>query len=305
MNSENKLMLLVDGNFLIFQSFYASYNKYNPNSVLVAKDGTTTNGVHVFFQTLFKLIKFYKPTHMFIAFDAKGKTKRHEEYDDYKAGREKAPEIIFEQFDLAKKILSAMNIKWFEKVGYEADDLIATIAKHNSQFNNYIYSKDKDLLQLVNENNSIIKIIKKVGNFTEYQLETINEFVDIYGINPNQIPDYKGLAGDSSDKLKGVAGIGPKKAISLLNEFGTLEAIYENIYKISGKTKEYLENDCESAHFCKRLAILNSDVEMDTNIEDYKIILNQDEAIAILREFGFDGVLDTYVNVLLPKYKLT
>ncbi|MBT1369433.1 5'-3' exonuclease, partial [Mycoplasma bovis] len=168
MNSDNNLMLLVDGNFLVFQSFYASYNKYKPNSVLVAKDGTTTNGVHVFFQTLFKLMRLYNPTHMFIAFDAKGKTKRHEVYNNYKAGREKAPEIIFEQFDLTKKILSAMNIKWFEKVGYEADDLIATIAKHNNQFKNYIYSKDKDLLQLVNENNCIIKVVRNPGNFTEY-----------------------------------------------------------------------------------------------------------------------------------------
>nr|WP_307921199.1 5'-3' exonuclease [Mycoplasmopsis bovis] len=205
-----------------------------------------------------------------------------EVYDNYKAGREKAPEIIFEQFDLTKKILSAMNIKWFEKVGYEADDLIATIAKHNNQFKNYIYSKDKDLLQLVNENNCIIKVVRNPGNFTEYSLETINEFVDIYGINPNQIPDYKGLAGDTSDRLKGVAGIGPKKAVSLLNEFGSLEAIYENIGKISGKTKEYLENDYESAHFCKKLAILNPDVEMNTDIDNYKIVLNRNEAEEIL-----------------------
>lgn len=303
MNSDNNLMLLVDGNFLVFQSFYASYNKYKPNSVLVAKDGTTTNGVHVFFQTLFKLMRLYNPTHMFIAFDAKGKTKRHEVYDNYKAGREKAPEIIFEQFDLTKKILSAMNIKWFEKVGYEADDLIATIAKHNNQFKNYIYSKDKDLLQLVNENNCIIKVVRNPGNFTEYSLETINEFVDIYGINPNQIPDYKGLAGDTSDRLKGVAGIGPKKAVSLLNEFGSLEAIYENIGKISGKTKEYLENNYESAHFCKKLAILNPDVEMNTDIDNYKIVLNRNEAEEILSEFGFYNVLDTYINVFLPKYK--
>nr|WP_307919253.1 5'-3' exonuclease H3TH domain-containing protein [Mycoplasmopsis bovis] len=97
------------------------------------------------------------------------------------------------------------------------------------------------MLQLVNENNCIIKVVRNPGNFTEYSIETINEFVDIYGINPNQIPDYKGLAGDTSDRLKGVAGIGPKKAVSLLNEIWLYwKHIYENIGKISGKTNGIL-----------------------------------------------------------------
>ncbi|WP_029513361.1 5'-3' exonuclease [Mycoplasmopsis primatum] len=302
MASKKNLMLLIDGNFLMFQSFYASYNPYKPEGTLKASNGVTTNGVHVFLQTMFKLMRKFQPSHMFIAFDAKGKTKRHEQYEEYKAGRTKAPVIIFEQFDLIKKILTAMNIKWYEKVGDEADDLIATVATKNCGFKNYIFSKDKDLLQLVNENNSVIKVNKDDNYYQSYSLDTIEDFKDTYDINPSQIPDYKGLAGDSSDNLKGVQGIGPKKATSLLNQFNTLEGIYKNIESIKGKTKEYLINDKESAFFSKKLAILNCDVDMNTNIDDFLIKLNTADAAKILSDYNFTNIYDTYFSYFVPFY---
>ncbi|MBZ4195137.1 5'-3' exonuclease [Mycoplasma tauri] len=302
MQNNGKKMLIVDGNFLLFQSFYASYNPYKPESVLKAKNGISTNGVHVFFNTLFKLIKYIEPSHLFIAFDAKGKTKRHEIYENYKTGRTKAPEIIFEQFKLVKEVLTSMNIKWAEKEGDEADDLIATIATKNDQFHNYIYSKDKDLLQLVNENNSIISTIKDANKFSTYDLITILNFKLLYGIKPEQIPDYKGLAGDSSDNLKGVQGIGEKRAIALLREYETLENIYDCLINVKGKTREYLINDKESAFFCKKLAVLNKDVKLPYSINDLLIELDIN-AVNILNEYSLYNVLDQYKNNLSSKYK--
>ncbi|WP_036437930.1 5'-3' exonuclease [Mycoplasmopsis gallinarum] len=257
--------LLVDGNFLMFQSFYASYNPYTMNSLMKSPEGIYTNGVHVFLLSLTKLIDFIKPDYLFVAFDAQGKTKRHENYEGYKAGRTKAPEIIFEQFNLIKQILTGLNVKWFEQIGDEADDLIATLAQ-NKNTENYIFSKDKDLLQLVNENTSVISHNKKTG---EFELINLDNFKNLIGILPYQIPDFKGLAGDSSDNLKGVEGIGEKTAIKLLNEYETLENLYNSIDLIKGKTKEKLLLDKESAFFCKSLAILNRNVQMDKEILKY------------------------------------
>lgn len=301
-NKIEERMLLIDGNFLMFQSFYASYNPYYPENVMTAPNGVTTNGVHVFMQTLFKLLKFANPKYLFIAFDAHGKTKRHEEFEGYKAGRVKAPVIIFEQFAAIKEILSALNIKWFEKVGDEADDLIATLAFHNNTCPNWIFSKDKDLLQLVDENTNIIKVQKDYDSYNSYELETIDNFKDIYGINPEQIPDYKGLAGDSSDNLKGVQGIGPKKAVTLLNEYNTLENIYDHLSEIKGKTKEYLEKDKEQAMFCKKLAILNKNVNMNLKMENYILSLNDQEASDVFTKYGLHNVADLYFDNWLPIY---
>ncbi|VEU75728.1 DNA polymerase I [Mycoplasmopsis maculosa] len=297
----SKKFLLIDGNYLMFQSFYASYNSKFPNNLLRSPDGRSANGVHIFLQTFFKVLKYFKPSHLFVAFDAHGKTKRHELFNEYKSGRNKAPEIIFEQFEIIKEILTSMNVKWFEKVGDEADDLIATLATKNKEFDNLIFSKDKDLLQLVNENTSIIKVLKDKNNFTYYELDTLKNFFENYNINPFQIPDYKGLAGDSSDNLKGVNGIGEKKAISLLNEFNTLEEIYNNIGKLKGKTVEYLLNDKENAFFCKKLAILNKNVEMNNDIDFYAVNINIQNSFNIFKKFGLNLAAENLKKIIDDK----
>ncbi|WP_027334676.1 5'-3' exonuclease [Mycoplasmopsis felifaucium] len=295
--SKNKL-LLVDGNLLMFQSFYASFNPNFPDNVLRAPNGITTNGVHVFFQTLFKVLKLVNPTHLFIAFDAHGETKRHQIFEDYKSGRSKAPVIIYEQFDAVKEILTSMKIKWFEKIGDEADDLIATLASNNKGFDNIVFSKDKDLLQLVCTNTSILQTSKSFGGNLTYKVINLHNFKEEYGINPEQIPDYKGLAGDSSDNLKGVQGIGPKTAITLLNEFGTLENIYNNIETLKGKVKENLLNDKESGFFCKQLATLNENVDMDKNIDSYIINIDEAGTTEAFNKYGLNAVLKAFWTYL-------
>lgn len=293
--NEDKL-LLIDGNFLLFQSFYASYY---PKSmpIMRAPDGTTTNGVHVFLQSLFKMIKFVKPSHLFVAFDAKGKTRRHELYEDYKAGRTKAPEIIFEQFDAIKEILEEMNVKWFEKQGFEADDLIATLSTNNNSTKNIIFSKDKDLLQLVSPNISVLKTKKDKWNFQTYDYDTHLNFEETYSIRPDQVADFKGLSGDQSDNLKGVTGVGLKTAVKLLSEYNTLENIYKNIENVKGKLKENLINDKEQAFFCRKLATLNKNVDMEKGLNFYKINFNIDKSYDIFDKYGLSSVADNFEEV--------
>ncbi|TQC54003.1 5'-3' exonuclease [Mycoplasmopsis mucosicanis] len=273
--------LLIDGNFLMFQSFYASYAMSNGN-MMNDYNGRSTNGVHVFLMTLSKIIDYVEPTHLFIAFDAFGKTKRHEKYDDYKAGRTKAPAEIFEQFKYIKEILSAFNIQWLEQVGDEADDLIATLAQNKDALN-IIYSKDQDLLQLVNENTYVL-FKDKYGEFDCY---TDNNFESYFNLQPYQIPDFKGLAGDSSDNIKGVVGIGKIGAIKLINQYENIENIYKNIDEIKGATKQKLINGKDDAFFCKGLTILNTQVNMNTNLDDYLMSkINKKQGNAKLDEFG-------------------
>ncbi|RMX34788.1 5'-3' exonuclease [Mycoplasmopsis fermentans] len=284
MNKDN--FLLIDGNYLLFSSFYASYNPDRLENIMRSPQGITTNGVHVFLMTLSKLITYFKPKYLFIAFDAYGETRRHKIFKDYKAGRTQAPEIIFEQFKLIKDILTKLNIKWFEQVGDEADDLIATLAQ-NKECNNLIFSKDKDLLQLVNENTSVIKVVKE--NFkVSYELEDINNFENIHEIKPSQVADYKGLAGDSSDNLKGVNGIGHKGAIKLIQTFDSIENMYQNIDQVKGKTKDKLLSEKDQAFLCKSLAKLNLNVNMDRNLNNYLKNIDFVNGVDTMRFFGLN-----------------
>ncbi|WP_029608550.1 5'-3' exonuclease [Mycoplasma simbae] len=283
--------LLVDGNFLMFQSFYASLNSRGP--LMQDSHGRSTNGVHVFLMTLKKVIDYVNPHYLFIAFDAFGKTKRHELYDEYKAGRTKAPEEIFDQFRYIKQILTSFNIRWFEQVGDEADDLIATLSQIDGPAK-FIYSKDQDLLQLVNEETNVI-YKTKAGDFDLYSLDNFEYF---HQIKPHQIPDLKGLAGDSSDNIKGVAGIGPKGAINLINTYGSIESIYENIDKIKGATQKKLIDGKNDALFCKDLTKLNKCVNMDKQIDGYSIVkINVEKGLAELNNFDLAAAISKYKNL--------
>ncbi|WP_308506967.1 5'-3' exonuclease [Mycoplasma zalophidermidis] len=284
--------LLIDGNFLLFQSFYASYHP--SRSIMTDMNGKTTNGVHVFLMTLHKILEYINPQYLFIAFDAHGKTYRHDLYDDYKAGRTKAPEIIFEQFAIIKEILTSLNIKWFEQVGDEADDLIATLSKIKD-VDKYIYSKDQDLLQLVCEDTSVI-FKNKEGDFDLY---TKDNFEQIHNIKPSQIPDLKGLAGDTSDNIKGVAGIGKVGALKLINTYGSIEEIYRNIDKIKGATKQKLINGQDDALFCKKLTILNTNVSMNTELSFYscsKIDLNI--GLEVMKKYSLNTAFSKWLSFL-------
>ncbi|AKA49843.1 hypothetical protein VO56_00960 [Mycoplasmopsis gallinacea] len=276
---KNKLSLVIDGNYLMFQSFYATY-RGDIDKIMRSSKGVPTNALSLFLFQLLKLLNYFEPTHLFVAFDSYSKTKRHELYEEYKSGRAKAPNELWEQFKLIKEILSKLKVNYLENPGDEADDLIATYCS-KIDGEKVIFSRDKDLLQLVNSNTSVIE-----KSDWDYELIDIDNFVDNYGITPNQIPDYKGLRGDSSDNLKGVKGIGDKTAIKLLNEFTTLENLYENLESksITNSVRNKLILDKDSAFFCKQLAILNKEVDvLNLDINAYDInLLDPSEAEEML-----------------------
>lgn len=257
-------IILVDGNNLLFRSYYAT--AYNGNFMNNSK-GFPTNALFGFANMMNKIIQEEKPTYIIVAFD-KGKTFRHEKYQDYKGGRGETPDELKKQFPIAKEMLTYMGIKYYEIDNYEADDIIGTFADYCDKDPNFIgtiISSDKDLLQLIS-NDIDIKLLKQ-KDYIRYNEET---FFEAYGIEPIHIIDLKSLMGDASDNIPGVKGIGEKTALKLLQEYKTLDGIYENIEEIKGKLKEKLETDKENAYMSYDLATIKRDVPMDICIDDLK-----------------------------------
>ena len=257
-------IILVDGNNLLFRSYYAT--AYNGNLMNNSK-GFPTNALFGFANMMNKIINEEKPTYILVAFD-KGKTFRHNEYEDYKGGREQTPDELKKQFPIAKKMLTYMGIKYYEIDNYEADDIIGTFAKYCDEDPNFIgtiISSDKDLLQLIS-NDIDIKLLKQ-KDYIRYNRDS---FFEEYGIEPINIIDLKALMGDSSDNIPGVKGVGEKTALKLLQDYKTLDGIYEHIDEIKGKLQEKLINDKENAYMSYHLATIIKDVPMDIDIDDLK-----------------------------------
>ena len=258
-------VLLVDGNNLLFRSYYAT--AYTGN-VMKNSKGFPTNALYGFVNMMNKIIEEENPKYIMVAFD-KGKTFRHEKYKDYKAGRIETPNDLKMQFPLSRELCDAMGIKHFEIDNYEADDIIGTFAEKcngNKDFDAVIVSSDKDLLQLITDEVEV-KLLKQSGSIRM----TRDEFKNTYGLDdPKKMVDLKALMGDQSDNIKGVKGIGEKTAISLLQEFGSLDGIYENIDKVKGKTKEKLENGKDDAYDSFYLATIYKEVPIDTNFENIR-----------------------------------
>ncbi len=280
-----KKVILVDGNNLLFRSYYATAYK---GSIMRNSKGFPTNGLYSFINMLNKIISEENPSYMMIAFD-KGKTFRHEKYKDYKDGRKETPEELKMQFPVAKEISKAMGISCFEIDNYEADDIIGTFATEvdiNDEFVSTIISSDKDLLQLISDDNEV-KLLKS-NDYIRFDKKT---FIETYGFTPEKITDLKGLMGDSSDNIPGVKGIGEKGAISLVSKYGTLENIYKNIDDIKGKTKEKLENDKDSAFFSKELATICRDVPIDKDLEKIKYRGVTPKLVPLLKEYEFFSLI--------------
>lgn len=257
-----KNLILVDGNNLLFRSYYAT--AYNGNFMKNSK-GFPTNGLFGFTNMINKILEEEKPTHIIVAFD-KGKTFRHEKYKDYKAGRIEMPDELKLQFPVAKELLTKMGITYYEIENYEADDIIGTFAEfceNDPEYTGTIISSDKDLLQLITKTVNI-KLLKS----KDYIRYTEESFKSEWGIDPINIIDLKALMGDSSDNIKGVKGIGEKGALKLLHEYKTLDGIYENIDKIKGATKEKLIAGKNDAYESYELATIYKEVPMEININD-------------------------------------
>ncbi len=259
-----KKVVLIDGNNILFRSYYAT--AYNGNTMKNSK-GFPTNAIYGLINMLNKIINEESPEYIMVAFD-KGKTFRHEKYHDYKGGRGETPDELKQQFPVAKKIVEALGMTYYEIDNYEADDIIGTFAKkteEDPEFVSTIISSDKDLLQLITDETDV-KLLKSVG----YVRMTHQEFLNTYGIEPARMVDLKALMGDSSDNIPGVKGVGEKTALNLLKEYKTLDGVYENIDNIKGKLKEKLETDKDKAYMSYDLATIYKDVPIDTDYEKIK-----------------------------------
>ena len=281
-----KKIVLVDGNNLLFRSYYAT--AYTGN-VMRNKEGFPTNGVYGFVNMINKIISEEKPEYMMVAFDI-GKTFRHEKYERYKDGRRETPDDLKVQFPVAKKILTAMGIKYLECAGYEADDIIGTISmwcEKDPEYEALIVSSDKDLLQLISDE-TIVKLLKT----KDYIWMDKKTFNDTYGFDPIHMIDLKALMGDASDNIPGVKGIGEKGAIKLVSEYKTIDNIYENIDKIKGATQIKLIDGKEDAYYSKDLVTIYREVPLDITFDDllYKGE-NADELIDIYNDLGFYSLL--------------
>ena len=280
-----KKIILVDGNNLMFRSYYAT--AYTGNFMKNSK-GDPTNALYGFVSMINKIIEEEKPEYMVVAFDI-GKNFRHEKYEQYKAGRIETPEELKVQMPKAKVLLDAMGIKHIEVENYEADDIIGTISKmayDDKEFDALIVSSDKDLLQLINEEVEV-KLLKTKG-YIRYNPDS---FEADYGIKPIRMIDLKALMGDPSDNVPGVKGIGEKTALKLLQEYGTLENIYENINRIKGALHDKLVNDKENAFFSKDICTICLEVPIKEKLEDLKYSGPTDKLEEIYTDLEFYSLL--------------
>ena len=277
---------MVDGNNLLFRSYYAT--AYNGNFMKNSK-GFPTNALFGFVNMINKIVQEEKPVYMVVAFD-KGKTFRHDKYDFYKGGRSETPDELKMQFPLAKELLSAMGIKYYEIDNYEADDIIGTFAKYcdipGDNYEGLIVSSDKDLLQLISKQVEI-KLLKS----KDYIRYNESSFKEEWGIDPINIIDLKALMGDASDNIPGVKGIGEKTALKLLKEYKTLDGIYENINLIKGSTHDKLVNDKDNAYMSYEIATIYRDVPMEINIPDIKYLGPNDKLSTMYEELEFYSFL--------------
>lgn len=282
-----KKILLIDGSSLIFRAFYAIRN-------LTTKDGVFVNGVYGFLNMYYKALELINPTHIFVAFDKGSKTFRHNEFADYKGTRDNAPNEITYQFGILKDLLSSMNVNYLELDEYEADDIIGTIAKlaQKEGFEVDIFTGDRDYLQLVDDN--ILVYLTKKG-ISEIKLMNTESILEEYDLSPKQLIDVKALQGDSSDNIPGVKGVGEKTALKLIQEYGNLENLYENIDNLKGKLKENLVNEKDKAYLSRYLGEIFLRVPIERNIEDFEIKdVNYNEYLKKLEKLEFNSIINKH-----------
>lgn len=257
-------LVIIDGNSLLFRAYFAM-------RPMVTKDGVYTQGIYSFINMLNKILSDHEPDYLAVAFDMKAKTFRHEFYPEYKAGRQQTPIELLSEIPILHRVLKAMNIAVMEKETYEADDIIGTVTKAASErgIQSFIITGDKDELQLVDANTSVVINKKGASEFDVYDTDKMNER---YGLTPLQFIDLKGLMGDKSDNIPGIRGVGEKKGLALLGDYGSLENVLDHADEIKGKLGENVRASKDVAVLSKKLATIKRDVPVDVDFDTIRFI---------------------------------
>lgn len=320
MNKDRKKLVLIDGNAIVHRAYHAL------PKTMTTRNGEPTNATYGFMTTLIKILENLQPEYLAASFDLAGPTFRHDHYKEYKATRVKADQELYDQIPRIKEILRTMNIPIYEMQGFEADDCIGTITKliQKSKIKNqkngirtYIVSGDKDIYQLVNDDVVAYSLRKGLNNLTVVDEETI---MREYGLHPADFVDLKALAGDASDNIPGVPGIGAVTATKLIQEFDNIDKLYQTIAKllncsivnnesmkqcnnemtekaakelnIKPRILKLLVDHCEQAFMSHKLATIHRDVPIDFSLEDCKFgEYDRDKLKSLFEELGFQSLL--------------
>ena len=278
-----KKLLLVDGNSMLFRTYYATIGQ---SRRMTTSQGIPTNAVFGFIHLLQKAIAQIEPDAMLVAWDCGKPTFRHERFEAYKGTRKELDEELIVQMPIVREYLDAANITRYEEEGYEADDIIGSMAASAPDMETYILTSDRDLLQLVDDSTRVI-LMKK--GLAELDIVDKPELEKRYGLSPAQITDLKGLMGDASDNIPGVRHIGEKTALKLLHDFQTVEGVYAHLDQIRGKRREYLEEGKESAFLSKELATIYREMKLPFSMED--LALNPDSPQDFYRKYEMRSLL--------------
>ena len=291
-----KKLVLIDGNSIMNRAFYGIMG----SKTLTTKDGKYTNAIYGFLAILFKLLEDEKPEYIAVSFDLKAPTARHKLYDGYKANRKGMPNELAEQMPIIKEVLKAMNIDIVEKEGYEGDDIIGTLSKYGEEkgLEVIILSGDRDTFQLATDKVKIHIPRTKAGK-TETEIYDRNKVKEVYGIEPKQLIEVKGLQGDTSDNIPGVPGIGEKTALSLIQKYETIDNLYKKLEAgeddLKGKQKEKIEENKDLAYLSRTLGEINTKVPINDTLEELKTEeWDKPKVLEIFRELNFKRYIDRF-----------
>ena len=291
-----KKLVLIDGNSIMNRAFYGIMG----SKALTTKDGKYTNAIYGFLAILFKLLEEEKPDYIGVTFDLKAPTARHKMYEGYKANRKGMPTELAEQMPIIKDVLRAMNIDIIEKEGYEGDDVIGTLSRYGEQkgLEVVILSGDRDTFQLATDNVRI-NIPRTKGGKTETEIFNREKVKEVYGIEPKQLIEVKGLQGDTSDNIPGVPGIGEKTALSLVQKYETIDNLYKKLEAgeadVKGKQKEKLEQNKDLAYLSRTLGEINTKVPIEDTLEELKLEeWDKPKVLELFKELNFKRYIDRF-----------
>lgn len=275
-------LLVVDGMALLFRSFFASSAM---GHFIRLEDGTPTNGVQGFARHVLTAQSIMKPTHLAVCWDMGTQTFRNELFDGYKANRPAPPEEMLPQFDMAKEVSEMIGWKNFGEVGMEADDTIGSIIeKWKNDADITVISGDKDLLQLLNPTTKIA--FTKKG-YSEYDVYTEERFKEEYVIEPSQFADVKAFMGDSSDGYPGVKGIGPKTALQLIQKYGSIDGVLNNLDELKPAQRTKIADHMEMLKLSLKLATIHREMPIPADLHDLQIVDYSNEIFENLEQKGF------------------